>query len=452
MRPASGSRTTHVPGCSSPACLGRFAGSRPRRRAVAGPQPAARPAAAASSGAVAGRPWPARRWPTSPTTSGARRGSWLDRCDALPAGAAARRPDAGQHPRPRTATTRSPSTGRTWARARSGAISATSSLSRARSSSRCSRPISIGAPRPAWPPASEVDLGARVMAVYTALTAARLGPGPGRRRRGRAGRQVPPPRVAPYLRAHAAPGRRRSRRCSADRRPRSELRRRRTCRRPPACPPRSRCVNQRIRCSDEPWVQPSGLTRPAGLLLDPVVTDRLGRVERLGDVVLGRARDQDCPVVLAGVRARSTCRRSSRPAAPGVRRRSPGPAGCGPGPSCPCRFWMWWPYSWAEHVGLDEVAALAAQLPLEHVGEERGVEVDRLVGRAVERARPARLPRRTRCATPPEKVTISAGCELGAGLLGQRRRPSTARARVHHGDLRAQSASSLASAPVLQLA
>ena len=38
-----------------------------------------------------------------------------------------------------------------------------------------------------------------------------------------------------------------------------------------------------------------------------------------------------------------------------------------------------------EDVGLDEVAALAAELALEHVVEERGVEVDVLVGRAVER-------------------------------------------------------------------
>ena len=88
---------------------------------------------------------------------------------------------------------------------------------------------------------------------------------------------------------------------------------------------------------------------------------------------------------------------------------------------------MWWPYSWAEHVGLDEVAALAAELSLEHVGEERGVEVDLLSSRgAVERADLGGGAGRSRCRRLPVKVMVSASTYSAPALLGQRRRPSSA--------------------------
>ena len=67
----------------------------------------------ASSGAAAGAPWPARRSPTSPTTCGARRESMLERGRRAAAGRPARRPGARPTCPAATATTSSPSTGRT---------------------------------------------------------------------------------------------------------------------------------------------------------------------------------------------------------------------------------------------------------------------------------------------------------------------------------------------------
>ena len=50
-----------------------------------------------------------------------------------------------------------------------------------------------------------------------------------------------------------------------------------------------------------------------------------------------------------------------------------------------------------EHVELDEAAVGAAELPFEHLVEEGGVEVDRLVGGTVERA--------DRRVAPPQPVS-----------------------------------------------
>ena len=135
-------------------------------------------------------------------------------------------------------------------------------------------------------------------------------------------------------------------------------------------------------------VGPGLLVDPAlGLLLDPVVADRRGRV--LGLLHLG-VPDRD--VARRRRRACSTRRRSSRPAAPA--RPTAGSA---------CSGWACWARPdlalGAEQrlqvvpglVGQDvrlRVAALGAELLLQLV-EEADVDVDALVRRAVERARPA---------------------------------------------------------------
>ena len=56
-------------------------------------------------------------------------------------------------------------------------------------------------------------------------------------------------------------------------------------------------MNHCWRCSEEPCVQLSGVTRPWTACLDPVVTDRSGGVERVGDVGLRELLDEaglDC--------------------------------------------------------------------------------------------------------------------------------------------------------------
>ena len=63
--------------------IGRFAGSRPRRRPLAGPRPAPRPAGAGRAPGRLDRRWPGRRSPTSPTRSGDAATPFLDQLDAL---------------------------------------------------------------------------------------------------------------------------------------------------------------------------------------------------------------------------------------------------------------------------------------------------------------------------------------------------------------------------------
>ena len=192
--------------CGWLACLGRFAARRPAGRT----------------------PWLARDqlrsrlrlverrggWRTLARTPMAdiadhlwtRREAWLDRCDAAPAGGPARRPVGRQHPRaarrrrrrhrlgpPRPGTGRAPT-------------SATCRWRPARTSSPCSRRTSTALPAGLARP-EDVVTGARVTAVYTALTRLDWALRPGRGRRGRAGRQVPPPQRGAVHPLDAAPGR-----------------------------------------------------------------------------------------------------------------------------------------------------------------------------------------------------------------------------------------------------
>ncbi len=76
----------------------------------------------------------------------------------------------------------------------------------------------------------------------------------------------------------------------------------------------------------------------------------------------------------------------------------------------------------AEDVGLDEVAALAAELLLEDVAEEGRVEVDLLVGRAVERPDLRGGLAAPGVHGPGERVDRGRD-ELGAALLGERLGP-----------------------------
>ena len=140
-------------------------------------------------------------------------------------------------------------------------------------------------------------------------------------------------------------------------------------------------TNQLWRCSDEPWVHDSGVTRPCGPLLDAVVADRRRGVERIGDVLprdvlhesrVERVADPQPGVAvglelephLAALRAR-------------VAARAPQRAG---------QVLDVVPVLVGEDVRLGERAASRAELRLQLV-EEAEVDVDVAVARAVERAR-----------------------------------------------------------------
>ena len=197
--------------------MGRFAGA-DLRRTVAGPRPAARPAAPASSGAAAGRPSPGRRSPTSPTSLWARRETSAPRSRRAAPGAPARRPGRANLP------------GRDgddvvaidWGTLGHGPGRRGPRLPRAQRargrSSRCSTPTCWGCPT-VCATREEVLLGARVTAVYTALSRRRVGAGPGRARaRGRS----PGSSGTPAWRrtsARSSGSSRTSRRCSSQVRP-----------------------------------------------------------------------------------------------------------------------------------------------------------------------------------------------------------------------------------------
>ena len=181
----------------------------------------------------------------------------------------------------------------------------------------------------------------------------------------------------------------------------------RTCCRPRPCRCLKPVVNQRLRCSDEPWVKQSGTTWPCDLALQHVVADRRRGLQRGLDV----ARLDELP--LAARRDAPRRRRSSRPAT------RPAP-GCG------------WPRALSppaalrllrlrqdaeqvlhvmadlvrDHIGLRELAGLAgaaAEAPLRSL-EERGVEIDSLS--AGNRTAPSRSARRRRpSASQPANIT-----------------------------------------------
>ena len=127
---------------------------------------------------------------------------WLDACDALPQVAQHGDPSAANIPgRGRaTRTVPSPSTGRTWVAARSAPTSATSRSPPARTSSPLVEAYVAALPA-GLASTDDVRTGARVMAVYTALTRldwalARVADGEG----ALAGK-FRHPSVAPYIRA-----------------------------------------------------------------------------------------------------------------------------------------------------------------------------------------------------------------------------------------------------------
>ena len=191
--------------CSWLAALGRFAGAELARPALAGPRPAAREAAPGRA-----------RWRLAdpgPDHGGRRRRPPLDASRELPRARVDALPQVAQHGDPVPANlpgrdgddVLADRLGARWARARWAPTSGYFALV---------RPRGLRAPRstPTWPGCrrasrrgEEVALGARVTAVYTVAHPGRMGPGPGRRRRGRAGREVPPPQRGAVPPGAAAP-------------------------------------------------------------------------------------------------------------------------------------------------------------------------------------------------------------------------------------------------------
>ena len=126
---------------------------RPRRRPAGWPATSCATGWRGSSAAAAGRRWPGRRSPTSPTTCGTAASGCSTQLDALPQVPQHGDPVPGQPARPRRATTWSPSTGRTLGHGPVGADLGYYRSPPARSSSRCSTPTCWGCPT-ASPPAT----------------------------------------------------------------------------------------------------------------------------------------------------------------------------------------------------------------------------------------------------------------------------------------------------------
>ena len=192
----TGSRTPPPAGCSLAPCARPVRRRRPRRPRRGWRATSCATGWPASSAAAAGRPWPAPPSPTSPTTCGAPRRTLLDALDALPQVAQHGDPAPANLPGPRRRRRASPSTGRTSASGRSAPTSATSRSAPGRTFEPLARGLPARAARRPRHAPTRCALGARVTAVYTALSRGRVGAGPGRRRRGRAGREVPPPRAS----------------------------------------------------------------------------------------------------------------------------------------------------------------------------------------------------------------------------------------------------------------
>ena len=235
----SGSRPTTRRACGWPPASDASPPSTWGEHAVARARPAAQPA---PPGRAARRladpgPHPDGRHRRPPVDAPRARG-WTA-VTPCPQVAAARRPVGRQHPGPRTATARSRSTGPTWAGARSAPTSATSRWRPARTSSPSWRRTSTRCP-PGLATPEDVVTGARVMAVYTALTRldwalARVADGEG----ALAGK-FRHPSVAPYIRSmqrQVGSDRGAPRRPLTDR---VRAARPRRCRTPGGCPPRSR--------------------------------------------------------------------------------------------------------------------------------------------------------------------------------------------------------------------
>ena len=239
--PGSGSRTPPAAGCSSRMALGRFAGAdlAARPRFLARHQLRDRLARVERRGG----------WPTLARTTVAdvadhlwrRRESMLDRVDALPQVPQHGDPAPGEPARPRAATTSSPSTGRCSGVGPVGGDLGYYSLAAREEFEPLLEAYLMGLPD-GLATARRCSLGARVTAVYTALSRAEWALARVGRRRGRAGREVPPPRRRARTCGRCSGSSRRSRRCSRGEPAGSSLRagRPRTCRRPRACPARSR--------------------------------------------------------------------------------------------------------------------------------------------------------------------------------------------------------------------
>ncbi len=162
-----------------------------------------------------------------------------------------------------------------------------------------------------------------------------------------------------------------------------------------------------------------GVDVAAALLLDPVVADRLGGVERLGDVALvDRLEDLDA----LGVGGAGRAAGPHAGVAVGLELEPDRVAG---------RTLLGADLAHGaeqvldvvaelvgEDVRLHEVTTLATELPLEDVLEERRVEVDGLVGRAVERPDVSAGVAAAGGHATGERLDLR-GLELLAGLLGE---------------------------------
>ena len=178
---------------------------RPRRRPGGSPAASSATGWRGSSAGAAGRRWPGPRSPTSPTTCGDG-ASDARRARRPHPGAAARRPGARPTCPGREADE---VVAIDWGMLGHGPVGADLGyylLSAREEFEPLLDAYLMGLPD-GLATSDEVTLGARVTAVYTVLTPGRVGAGAGRRRRGRAGREVPAPRrgAAPAGAAAAVP-------------------------------------------------------------------------------------------------------------------------------------------------------------------------------------------------------------------------------------------------------
>ena len=147
-------------------------------------------------------------------------------------------------------------------------------------------------------------------------------------------------------------------------------------------------MNQPTRSAAEPWVHCSSVDVTLGLLLDPVVADRRGCVDRARDVVLGDPEMKVSPFWSLTVDAAWTQTPAKQSACSSIRT----DALVGPVVAALVlrqraeQVLHVVAVLVGDDVRLGEVAARRAELALQHVVEERRVEVDPLVVRAVERA------------------------------------------------------------------
>ncbi len=193
-----------------------------------------------------------------------------------------------------------------------------------------------------------------------------------------------------------------------------------------------RSVNHFCRCSEEPCVHDSGLTRPVACFwIRSSPTDDAADSASAMSLSLNGSRNGHVGALLLGDRrvVRPDARHSSRPAVRCARRCRWRPAApCCARPSVPCRFCTWWPNSWATTYSCANGPPLEPNWSTQHL-EEVGVEVGGLVDRAVERPDVAGGRAAAGVDGAAEQLAPAAGCSRAAAAPTPRRRSCRSRPR-----------------------